>query len=481
MRQPMKGRSESGGSGSARSGASGDNAEVTDIPRRAVSRTAKLATLPLGFAGRTAMGLGKRVGGRPAELVAAEVQARTAEQLFKVLGELKGGAMKFGQALSIFEAALPEELAAPYRATLTKLQDAAPPMPAATVHKVLARELGPQWRRSLTHFDDVPAAAASIGQVHRAVWKDGRQVAVKVQYPGAGEALISDFTQVARVGRMAAGWIPGLDIKPILEELKARVVEELDYGLEAQSQARFAAAFRDDPVFVIPEVVKATQHVLVSEWLDGVPLSRLIAEGSPEDRDLGARRYLEFLLAGPARAGLLHADPHPGNFRLTEDGRFGVLDFGAVKRLPDGMPQEIGRLLTRALQADADGVVAGLREEGFIKASIEIDGPGLLDYLSPFLEPAKHTTWRFTRSWMRELFTHVNDPRRPQWSLGLKLNLPPEYLLIHRVWIGGIGVLCQIEGDVAVLEVLADWLPGFDVEALDYIEFVDEDGAPAPG
>ena len=141
---------------------------VTDLPRRAVTRTAKLATLPLGFAGRTALGLGKRVGGRPAELVAAEVQARTAEQLFKVLGELKGGAMKFGQALSIFEAALPEELAGPYRATLTKLQDAAPPMPAATVHRVLAAELGhPLAAASSREFDDRPAAAASIGQVHR--------------------------------------------------------------------------------------------------------------------------------------------------------------------------------------------------------------------------------------------------------------------------------------------------------------------------
>jgi predicted unusual protein kinase regulating ubiquinone biosynthesis (AarF/ABC1/UbiB family) len=440
-----------------------------------VTRTAKLATLPLGLAGRTAIGLGKRVGGRSAELVAAEVQARTAEQLFKVLGELKGGAMKFGQALSIFEAALPEELAGPYRATLTKLQDAAPPMPAATVHKVLAVELGPQWRRKFASFDDVPAAAASIGQVHRGVWKDGRPVAVKVQYPGAGDALISDFTQVARVGRIAAGWIPGLDIKPILEELKARVVEELDYRLEAESQAKFADAFRGDDVFVIPEVVASTQHVIVSEWLDGVPLSRLIADGSRAERDLGARRYMEFLLAGPARAGLLHADPHPGNYRLTPDGRFGVLDFGAVKRLPDGMPPEIGRLLTLALAEDADGVVAGLREEGFIKASIQIDGVGLLNYLRPFLEPARHTTWTFSRAWMRELFSHINDPRRPQWSMGLKLNLPPEYLLVHRVWLGGIGVLCQIEGEVPVLQVLAEWLPAFDVEALDYVEFVDDE------
>ncbi|MFN0284521.1 MAG: ABC1 kinase family protein [Kineosporiaceae bacterium] len=451
---------------------------MTDLPRRAMSRTAKLASLPLGFAGRTAIGLGKRVGGKPAELVAAEVQARTAEQLFRVLGELKGGAMKFGQALSIFEAAMPEELAGPYRATLTRLQDAAPPMPTATVHKVLAAELGSTWRRTFKEFDDTPAAAASIGQVHKGVWKDGREVAVKVQYPGAGEALISDFTQVARVGRVAASWIPGLDIKPILEELKARIVEELNYTLEAEAQQQFADAFRGDPVFVVPEVVTATPHVIVSEWLDGVALSKLIGTGSREDRDLGARRYLEFLLAGPARAGLLHADPHPGNYRLTPDGRFGVLDFGAVKRLPDGMPPEIGRLLTLALQNDAEGVVAGLREEGFIKASIEIDGQGLLDYLAPFLEPARHTTWTFSRAWMRELFAHVNDVRRPQWSLGLKLNLPPEYLLIHRVWLGGIGVLCQIEGEVPVLEVLAQWLPDFDVGALDYIEWVDDDGEP---
>ena len=446
---------------------------MSDLPRKAVTRTAKLATLPLGIAGRTALGLGKRVGGRPAELVAAEMQARTAEQMFRVLGELKGGAMKFGQAMSIFEAALPEELSGPYRATLTKLQDAAPPMPAATVHRVLAEELGPQWRRRFRSFDDTPAAAASIGQVHRGVWEDGRDVAVKVQYPGAGDALISDLNQVTRVARVAAGWIPGLDVKPILDELKARVAEELDYTLEAEAQARFAAAFRGDPDFVVPEVVESSQHVIVSEWLEGTALSRLIAGGTQAERDLGARRYLEFLLAGPARAGLLHADPHPGNFRLTPDGRFGVLDFGAVKRLPEGMPPEIGILLTSALQDDGEAVVQGLRDEGFIKAKIDIDAEGLLDYISPFLEPARTSTWRFSREWLRALFAHVNDPRRPQWSVGLKLNLPPEYLLIHRVWIGGIGVLCQIEGEVPVLEVLAQWLPGFDVTALDYVEIED--------
>src|ERR1700691_6341675 len=129
---------------------------MSDLPRRAVTRTAKLATLPVGLAGRTALALGKRLGGRPAEIVAQEIQQRTAEQIFRVLGELKGGALKLGQALSIFEAALPAEIAGPYRATLTKLQEAAPPLPAATVHRVLVGDLRPDWRAKLAHFEQAP-------------------------------------------------------------------------------------------------------------------------------------------------------------------------------------------------------------------------------------------------------------------------------------------------------------------------------------
>lgn len=440
---------------------------MSELPRRTAKRTAKLVGLPLGVAGRTAIGLGKRVGGKPAEAVAAEIQARTAEQLFTVLGELKGGAMKVGQALSVMEAAMPEEWAGPYRATLTRLQEAAPPLPPEAVHEVLARELGPRWRTAkFRDFDDVPAAAASIGQVHKAVARDGRTVAVKIQYPGAREALLSDLRQLSRVARVSAGWVPGLDIKPIMAELTSRMSEELDYRLEAEHQRVFARVFRGDPDYAIPAVVYASSEVIVSEWLPGVPLSRIIAEGDEDTRNVAAQLYLEFLLAGPQRAGQLHADPHPGNFRITPDGRLGVLDFGAVNRLPGGLPPVMGRLVTHALAGDAEDLVGGLRAEGFIKPTIEVDPESVLSYLAVFLEPMQYARFRFDRAWLRAIALRINDVRRPEWTIGIKLNLPPEYLLIHRVWLGGVGVLCQIGGEVSLRNAMSHYLPEFDATRL---------------
>ncbi|HET7326025.1 MAG TPA: AarF/ABC1/UbiB kinase family protein [Nocardioidaceae bacterium] len=435
---------------------------MTDLPRKAAARTARLASLPLGMAGRATVGFGKRIGGAPAEAVMTDMQQRTAEQLFRVLGELKGGAMKFGQAMSIFEAALPEDLVSPYRATLTRLQDAAPPMSPTVVHQVLARQLGPRWRSRLVEFDDNPAASASIGQVHKGRWHDGRAVAVKVQYPGAGEALQSDLRQIGRAARMFAGWIPGMEIKPLVDELQARVAEELDYDLEADAQARFHEAYADDECFVVPAVVAHSPAVLVSEWLDSTSsLARLIAEGSQQERDYYGSLYARFLFSGPERAGLLHADPHPGNYRILPDGRLGVVDFGAAARLPDGFPEAMGRVFGIAVAGDYDAVADGLREAGFIRPHINIDPQALHDYLEPFVEPARSPTFTFSRSWMRTQFTRINDPRQPGYTTTLKLNLPPSYLLIHRVWLGGLGVLSQLGTEAAFGELLVEWLPGF--------------------
>jgi predicted unusual protein kinase regulating ubiquinone biosynthesis (AarF/ABC1/UbiB family) len=445
---------------------------VSDVPRSAVARTAKLATLPLGLAGRATLGLGKRIGGAPAAAVVTEVQQRTAEQLFRVLGELKGGAMKFGQALSVFEAALPDELARPYRAALTGLQENAPALPAASVHKSLAAAFGPQWREKFGSFEDRPAAAASIGQVHRAVWNDGRDVAVKIQYPGAGRALLGDLNQLARVSRLFGMLVPGIEVKPLIAELRARIAEELDYAAEAAAQSAYANGYADDPDITVPDVVEQAGTILVTEWLPGIPLATIIASGTQAQRDRAGTLLVRFLYSGPQRVGLLHADPHPGNFRLipaTADAdpdnpahwRLGALDFGAVNRLPDGMPAAIGAALRDALAGNADEVAETLRAEGFLKAGTQLDPKAVLDYLSPLIEPLRVPQFSFDREWLRRQASHLANGKNPAASLGRRLNLPPSYLLIHRVTMGGLGILCQLGATVPVRAELGAWLPGF--------------------
>lgn len=433
---------------------------MDELARGTVRRSARMFALPVGYAGRAVLGVGRRLAGQSADVVRGELAERTAAHVFSVLGELKGGAQKLGQVLSVFEAALPGELAAPYRAALNRLQEAAPAMPAGTIHGVLAQELGPQWRRRLRQFQDTPAASASIGQVHRAVWPDGRTVAVKVQYPGAAAALESDLGHVRRLGRMLRPFSGDLDLVGIVDELRDRVVEELDYEREAAAQSTFAQAYRDDPDVVVPAVLRSTPRVLVQEWLEGTSLATVIERGSQAERDHAGTLLVRFLLSSPSRCGLLHADPHPGNYRITADGRLGVLDFGAVLAMPDGFPTDIGRVMSAAAADDPAALLEALRTAGMVQDGREVDPQRLYRQMAPFAEPMRHEVFRFSRQWLREQMRGAANLRDGA-AVARSISIPRDQAMLNRVWLGELALLCQLEAEVAYRAQAQRYLAGF--------------------
>jgi predicted unusual protein kinase regulating ubiquinone biosynthesis (AarF/ABC1/UbiB family) len=332
-------------------------------------------------------------------------------------------------------------------------------MPTRDVHRMLAEQFGRGWRERFQEFDEVPAAAASIGQVHRAVWHDGREVAVKVQYPGAEEALRSDLRQLARFSRLLQPLAPGTDVKPLVAELRDRMEEELDYRDEAANQRAFAEVFADDEKIMVPRVVASAPRAMVSEWVTGRKLSEVISAGTPEERDRAGALLAEFHYSAPARARLLHADPHPGNFQVLPDGRLLVLDFGAVARLPEGLPRPLSVMTRLALENRPDDLVALLRREGFLLPGTDLTGVDLVAYLAPFAEPLRSETFHFTRRWMQSQAERVGDVRSPNFDVGRRLNLPPQYLLVHRVSMGTLGVLCQLDAHIALRDIVARWNP----------------------
>ena len=332
-------------------------------------------------------------------------------------------------------------------------------MPTSRVHGVLRSELGSDWRSHFAEFEARPAAAASIGQVHRArLAGSGEPVAVKVQYPGADVALRNDLKQIQRLAAAASPLTGGLDAVALTREVAARIAEEVDYLHEAEAQNQMAEATQGHPHFVVPRARFATSRVLVSDWVDGVKLATL-AGADQDARNRAAVNYVTFLFAGPAIGGLLHGDPHPGNYLVTPDGKLGVLDFGLTASFPGGLPRPMGELIRRAVAGDAAGMLAGLEAEGFVKPG-EVTAEDLLDYLNPFVEPAAAPEFHFNREWTRSQFGRVQHSMGAD-EVALKLNIPPEYGLIYRVWLGGIAVLAQLDVRADFGAVLRTYLPGF--------------------
>ncbi len=436
---------------------------IVAVQTSRIRRSAALAGLPMRAVGRSLM---IQVRGlRGADRAALREQARTdtAADTRATLGSLKGGALKLGQLLSTVDALFPTDPDDSWQHALSALQEANPGLPFDEVRPVLEAELGSDWRAALfTDFDEHPSAAASIGQVHRATWAaDGTPVAVKIQYPGVAQAIAGDVRSLAITLRLTSLVARGMAMPPLVAELRTRLGEELDYRTEGQHQRAFAQAYAGDPDYFVPPVLLATHSVLVSRWMDGTGLAQVARDGTPDQRDRLGAAYQHFFLTSPSRVGLLHTDPHPGNFRLLDDGRMGVLDFGSVLMLPHGLPSTFGGLIRAMTATDPEAVERALRAGGFIAADRTLEVEKLIDYLSPFSEPAKHERFTYSRAWLQGEFGRVNDPRNPDFTVALQLTLPAEQLFTHRLWLGMVGVLCGLGATVPVRPELEAHLPGF--------------------
>lgn len=427
-------------------------------PTGKVVRTAKLAALPVAYAGRPVAGTGKRVLGRPADQVDTDIQRRTAQHMFEVLGELKGCAQKLGQLLAMYEMALPPDLAEPYRIALSHLQDSGPAMLPPMVHRAMAANMGENWRGNFCSFDDRRFAAASVGQVHRAIWRDGTPVAVKVMYPGAREAVLNDLGQLRRASPLFNVFLPGADVSSVIDALSESVGEELDYQQEADYQRAFARAYTDDPDFVVAKVVHQQGDVLVSEWIEGVSVSRLLMSSSQVDRNRIGLLIARFVMTSFSRTGLLYGDPHPGNFRLQPDGRLGVVDFGACSDFPPpGFLDTVADIGKAVFNGGVRELEDAVRRHGFVAEGRNFDVEKLAEDINPIRELFVPPEVHMTTSWLRSQVRRVMDPRLS--NVMRQLTMPAELTPIARTILATVGVLCQLDAKGPIRDELLRELP----------------------
>src|SRR3954470_4407737 len=350
-------------------------------PRNRVARSAKVGGL---VAGQSARWAGTRAANRlrspeDADAATGERAAALARELVKQLGQLRGAAMKVGQVLSTIDfTAIPESEREDFKATLAALRDDVPPLPYKKVRKLLEEELGGRVSDHFDSFEEEAFAAASIGQVHRAVTLDGDAVAVKIQYPGVAEAVESDLRNLSLLLPLVKRLAPGLDVKALYGELRERIAEELDYELEAQNHRAVERAFRGHPFAHVPKVHTdlSSRRVLVTDLLSGRRFEEVKAE-----RDRFGEIVFRFYFSLLARMRRVCGDPHPGNYLLLDDGRVGFLDFGLMRSL-DAEQLEGERALARAVVAhDAEAVHAILAELGYLPDPAAFVPEALLEWL----------------------------------------------------------------------------------------------------
>jgi predicted unusual protein kinase regulating ubiquinone biosynthesis (AarF/ABC1/UbiB family) len=370
---------------------------------------------------------------------------RTAEDVAQVLGNMKGAIMKAGQMVSFIAEGLPPEA----QAALATLQADVPPMAPSLAEAVVRQELGADPDRLFLDWSAEPVAAASIGQVHRAVMPDGRIVAVKVQYPGVDKAIKSDLDNAQFLyGLFASFALKNMDVRALVDELRARMADELDYLHEAACQQEFADRYRDHPFIRVPEVVpeRTSRRVLTSEWVGGRSWAQFLAGTSAGDeaRQRAGEILFRFAQGSIHHHGVFNGDPHPGNYRFQPDGSITFLDFGLVKRWTAGELESLDPILDHILAADPEGTVDALIFAGFLPADHGLDPERVYQYVSTPYVPFQRDEFAFTPQFVTTTVQRMVDIQGEYSDVIRSMNVPPSYVILDRVTLGMAGLLGRL-------------------------------------
>jgi predicted unusual protein kinase regulating ubiquinone biosynthesis (AarF/ABC1/UbiB family) len=437
-------------------------ADDRSIPKGRIRRTAEVGsvvgTQGARYAGTRAANLARSPDEAAEALERRHLEA--AERMVATLGRMKGAAMKIGQLASFIDTEfLPPEYRDLYQRQLAQLRTQAPTMSWKQVRKVLDEEWEEPCEELFEDFEHEAAAAASIGQVHRAVLPDGRRVAVKIQYPGVADAIAADMQNAGLILRMAKALAPGLDAKAAAEELKERVMEELDYELEAQNQRSFARGYRDHPFIHVPDVVTrlSTARVLVSEWVDGASFEEVRQLPQPE-RDRFGEIVYRFCFGSIFHLQHFNADAHPGNYLLMPDGKVAFLDFGMTKHLDkDQIELEIAAL-DAIFDGDPERLRVALHDLGFLNDPRKVDAEQLMEHVKTvggwYMEDREVTV--DSRRVMNAIAA-VSDPRSEFYRLMRRENLPANELMGRRMESGVLAVLGQLEATRNWYRIGREW------------------------
>jgi predicted unusual protein kinase regulating ubiquinone biosynthesis (AarF/ABC1/UbiB family) len=440
-------------------------AKKDSIPTSRLSRSTKVGRLAASQAakqmGTRATNVARSDDGKQRAL--AKRQVETAEQIVAALGTMKGAAMKLGQVMSFLDVGLvPEEYREEFQAKLAELRDAAPKVAFKEMKQVIEGQYGARIEDVFATFDPVPIAAASIGQVYKARLADGRDVAVKVQYPGVAQAVRADMMNLGIILRLMKSVAPGLDPKAMGDEIRSRIDEELDYELEAQNQRTLARLFRGHPFMVVPEVITSLSHekVVVMEFVNGRGFEEL-KQLPQEERDRLGEIIFRFYFGCMYRHHQFSGDPHPGNSMLLDDGRMAFLDFGLFKRIPAEIAEFELQTARLGIAGDGEALVEHLHRGGFI---------GQTKYYTPegILEQFHDLTWWYTTDEevaltpeiATEIVIEMSDPRSTHFAKMRHETLPPDHLFGRRLEMLTLAVMSQLRARGNWHRIAREWIYG---------------------